>query len=176
MAVDYFLKIDGIDGESSDDRHKGEIQIESFSWGLTQTGGSSPGGGGGGSGKAQFRDISFIALISKASPKLFLACATGTHSKSAVLTVRKSGTEQVEFYTVTLEDVLISSYQQGSSQAPGASQAPGGVEGDIPVDQFSLNYSKITIVYKPQKADGTLDTPVSAGFDVRSNAALPPSP
>jgi type VI secretion system secreted protein Hcp len=175
MAVDYFLKIDGIEGESLDEKHKGEIEIESFSWGLTQTGGNSAGGGGAGA-KAQFRDISFVALISKASPKLFLGCATATHSKSAVLTVRKSGTQPVEFDTVTLEDVIISSYQQGSSQAPGASQAPGGVQGDVPVDQFSLNFSKITVVYRPQKADGTLDAPVSAGWDVRSNAALPPSP
>ena len=125
MAVDYFLKIDGIEGESLDEKHKGEIEIESFSWGLTQPGGSSVGGGGGGGGKAQFRDISFVALISKASPKLFLACASGTHSKSAVLTVRKGGEQQMEFDTMTLEDVLISSYQQGSSQAPTQFRRPG---------------------------------------------------
>ena len=171
MAVDYFLKIDGIEGESLDAKHKGEIEIESFSWGLTQTGSASPGGGGA-NAKPQFRDVSFVALISKASPLLFLGCATGKQFRSGVLTVRRGGADQSEFYTLTLADVLISSYQQGSSQAPGAGQAPGGFQGDVAVDQFSLNFSKIEVVYKPQKADGAFDTPVRAGFDVRNNAAF----
>jgi type VI secretion system secreted protein Hcp len=175
MAVDYFLKIDGIQGESLDAKHPGEIEIESFSWGLTQTGGNSAGGGGG-AGKAQFRDVSFVALITKASPLLFLGCASGNHFKSSVLTVRKPGESQTEFYTLTFEDVVISSYQQGSSQAPGASQAPGGVQGDVPVDQFSFNFSKIEVVYRPQRADGALDAPVRAGWDVKNNAATPPPP
>src|SRR5262249_37716529 len=107
MAVaDYFLKIDGIEGESGDSKHKGEIEIDSFSFGATQTG-TSGHGGGGGSGKVAMHDISFTARISKASPKLALACASGEHIKKAVLLCRKAGKDQQEFYKVTLSDVLV---------------------------------------------------------------------
>ena len=84
MAVDYFLKIDGVPGESADAKHKGEIQLESFSWGETNPGGGGMGGGGG-AGKVQMQDLVVTMLVSKASPKLMLACATGKHYKEAVL-------------------------------------------------------------------------------------------
>ena len=90
MAFDAFLKIDGIDGESTDKFHPGEIEISSFSWGVTQTG-SIGSGGGGGAGKASFQDLHFSSSISKASPNLMIACATGEHIKEATLTVRKGG-------------------------------------------------------------------------------------
>jgi len=97
--------------------------------------------------------------VNKASPKLFLVCATGEHIKKAVLTCRKAGKEQQEFYLVKMEDLLVSSYQTGGSS-----------HGDvIPTDQISLNFAKIEFEYKPQKADGTLDAPVKAGYDLKSN-------
>ena len=155
MAADFYLKLEGVDGESTDDKHKGEIDIDSFSWGVTQMGTGGRGGGGGG-GKASFQDLHFTTKLSKASPKLFLCCATGEHIKKAVLTVRKAGKEQQEYYKVTLSDVLVSSYQIG-----------GSGHGDIiPTDQFSINFAKIEMEYKPQKADGTLDSAVKAGYDV----------
>ena len=95
-AVDYFLKIDGIDGESMDHKHMGEIQIESWSFGETQAGSHSSGGGGG-AGKVQMQDFHFVMKVSKASPKLFLACATGQHIKKAVFVCRKAGKDQQEF-------------------------------------------------------------------------------
>src|SRR5437868_15299716 len=156
-AVDFFLKIEGVDGESTDDKHKGEIDIESFSWGVTQSG-THGGGGGGGAGKASFQDLHFHTTVNKSSPKLFLACATGEHFKKAVLTCRKAGKEQQEYMKVTLSDCLVSSYQDG-----------GGSGGVLPTDQFSLNYAKIEIEYKPQKADGTLDSAVKAGYDLGAN-------
>jgi type VI secretion system secreted protein Hcp len=156
-AVDYFLKIEGVDGESTDDKHKGEIDIESFSWGVSQMG-TGGHGGGGGAGKASFQDLHFHTHINKSSPKLFLACATGEHFKKAVLTCRKAGKEQQEYLKITLSDVLVSSYQDG-----------GGSGGVIPTDQFSLNFAKIEFEYKPQKADGTLDSAVKAGYDVAAN-------
>jgi type VI secretion system secreted protein Hcp len=155
-AVDYFLKLDGIEGESRDAKHRNEIEIESFSWGLHQTGDLSSGGGAG-SGKAQLDDISFVAGTSKASPKLFLSCASGQHIKEALLTVRKAGEQQAEFYKLTLTDVLVSSY------------ANGGADDDVPVDQFSLNFAKIEVAYYPQKDDGSLDAPVVAGWDLKGN-------
>src|SRR5215207_1300961 len=114
MAVDYFLKLDGIDGESADSKHKGQIDLQSFSWGETQTG-THGAGGGGGAGKVQMQDFHFVMKAGKASPKLFLACAEGEHIKKAVLTCRKAGKEQQAFLEVTMSDVLISSYQTSGS-------------------------------------------------------------
>lgn len=156
-AVDYFLQIDGIEGESTDDRHNGEIEILSFSWGETNAG-THAGGGGGGAGKVQMQDFHFTTSMSKASPKLFESCATGQHIKQAVLTARKAGGDQQEYLKVTLTDVLISSYQTDASR------------GDVvPTDSFSLNFAKIEFEYKPQKPDGSLDTTVRAGYDLKLN-------
>ena len=157
MAVDYFLKIDGIDGESKDSKHSGEIDLESFSWGETQTG-SHAFGGGGGAGKVQMQDFHFVMKANKASPKLMLACAEGEHLKKGVLTCRKAGKEQQEFLKIILSDVLVSSYHTGGSGS-------GGV---VPTDQISLNYAKIEYEYKDQKADGTLGGTTKVGYDVKA--------
>lgn len=155
--VDYFLKIDGIDGESPDEKHKNELQIMSWSWGESNSG-SHVQGGGGGAGKVSMQDVHFTTSMNKATPKLMLACATGQHIKNAKLTCRKAGGNQEEYLVITFSDLLVSSYQTGGSG------------GDVtPVDQFSLNYTKIEFEYKPQKADGTLDAPVKAGYDLKAN-------
>jgi type VI secretion system secreted protein Hcp len=156
-AVDYFLKLDGIDGESTDDKHKNEIDVLSWSWGETQSG-SHSGGGGGGAGKVSMNDFHFVQKVNKATPKLMLACATGQHIKEAKLTCRKAGGDQQEYMTVKFSDLLVSSYQTGGSQ------------GDVvPIDQISLTFSKIEFEYKAQKPDGSLDAPVKAGYDVKLN-------
>src|SRR5262245_52436782 len=111
MAVDMFLKLDGIKGESTDDKHKDEIQIESFSWGLAVARRAAAGGGGG-AGKASFQDFSFVARTNASSPLLALACATGEHLKEAILSARKAGGTQQDYLVIKLQDVLISSYQQ----------------------------------------------------------------
>ena len=113
--VDYFLKIDGIQGESPDKTHKSEIEIESFSWGATPDAGTASHGGGGGAGKVQMQDFHFVMNVNKASPKLMLACAQGEHIKSAILTCRKAGKEQQEYLKVTFSDLLVSSYQTSGS-------------------------------------------------------------
>jgi type VI secretion system secreted protein Hcp len=156
-AVDYFLKIEGVDGESNDSKHKNEIEIESWSWGAAQQG-THGAGGGGGAGKVSMRDFSFTMKANKASPKLMLACATGEHIKKAVLTCRKAGKDQQEYLCVTMSDLLVSSYQTGGSQ--------GNV---VPSDQIAINFTKIEFEYKPQKPDGSLDAPVKAGYDVKAN-------
>ncbi len=156
-AVDYFLKLDGIDGESTDDKHKGEIDVESWSWGETNSG-THAGGGGGGAGKVSMQDFHFVMKVNKASPKLALNCATGEHIKKAVLTCRKAGGEQQEYLLVTMSDLLVSSYQTGGSS--------GSV---IPVDQISLNFSKIEFEYKPQDEKGKVGSPVKVGYDLKLN-------
>jgi type VI secretion system secreted protein Hcp len=158
MAIDYFLRIDGIPGESSDAKHKGEIDVLSWSWGETNPVPPGGSGSGGGAGKVQMQDFSFTARVSKASPSLMLACASGKHFKSAVLTARKSGKPQVEFLTFSLSDVLVTAYQAG------------GAEGDVvPMDAVSLNFAKLQMEYTQQKADGSLGTSIKAGWDVKQN-------
>src|SRR5215467_9287803 len=90
MAVDMFLKLDGIKGESKDHKHKDEIHIESFSWGVSQTG-SFGAGGGGGTGKVQVHDISVTKFVDKSTAALFLHCASGKHIPNGLITVRKAG-------------------------------------------------------------------------------------
>jgi type VI secretion system secreted protein Hcp len=160
VAVDYFLKIDGVDAESTDDKHKGEIELESFSWGETNTVGG-PVGGGGGSGKVQVQDLLVTMHVSKASPKLMLACATGKHHKEAVLTARRAGKSQQEFLVFKLKNVLVTSYQTG-----------GSAQSDVVLDQASIGFSTIQMDYRPQKADGSLGPPVKAGWDVRNSKLL----
>jgi type VI secretion system secreted protein Hcp len=156
--VDYFLKLDGIEGESQDSKHKGEIDLESWSWGEAQ-GGTFSSGGGGGAGKVHMQDFHFVMKVNKASPKLLLACASGEHIKKATLTARKAGKDQQEFLKITMSDLLVSSYQTG-----------GSGHGDIvPTDQISLNFAKIEYEYKEQQPDGTLSGPVKAGWDVKAN-------
>ncbi len=162
MAFDAFLKIDTIPGESQDDRHKDEIEILSFSWGVTQTGTSSTGGGGG-AGKASFQDFHFVSRLQKSSPKLFLACAAGQHLKEAVLTVRRAASDRNEdFYKVTLSDVLVSSFQQGGS---------GDSSDSVPMEQISINYSKIRIDYAVQDPRGALGDHFVAAWDIGGNKA-----
>jgi type VI secretion system secreted protein Hcp len=157
-SVDYFLKIDGVDGESTDDKHKGEIQLESYSLGHTNTGSFSSGGGGG-SGKVSMQDFHFVKKVDKASAKLFTSCATGEHLKTATLVCRKAGKDQQEFLTIVMSPVLISSYQNGGSHGSDM----------IPTEQVSMAFGKIEYKYKEQKPDGSLGGEVIGGWDVTTN-------
>lgn len=156
--VDYFLKIDGIEGESADEKHKGEIDVLSWAWGASQSG-SMQYGGGGGAGKVQMQDFSFTMRINKATPKLVLHCANGAHLKSAILTARKAGKDQQEYLKLTFTDLLVSSYQTGGS----------GDSDVVPIDSISLNFAKIEFEYKEQKADGTLGGPIKTHWDLKAN-------
>jgi type VI secretion system secreted protein Hcp len=156
MASDYFLKIDGIEGESQDSKHPGAIELESFGWAMNQTG-TFANGGGGGAGKVQMHDCHFVMKHGKASPKLMLACAEGEHFKKAVLTARKAGKDQREFLKVTLWNVLVSSFQTSGR----------GGHDEIPVDHISLNFAGIEHEYKEQKADGGLGGTIKAGYDLK---------
>jgi type VI secretion system secreted protein Hcp len=159
--VDYFLKIDGVDGESTDDKHKGEIDVVSFSWGVTNSG-TAGFGGGQGAGKVVPHDLSFVKVIDKASPTLFIGCATGQHYKNAVLVVRKAGGGQQEYLKITMEDVFVSSF------------VTSGTGGDsiVPSESISLNFGKIEHSYKAQKADGSLGGEVKQKYDFTANKKI----
>lgn len=156
--VDYFLKIEGVDGESTDDKHKGEIELESWSFGGSNAGSFSSGGGGG-SGKVSLQDFHFVKKTDKASAKLLTACCTGEHIKKVTLTCRKAGKEQQEFLQIILSPVLVSSYQTGGSAGSDI----------IPMDQVSLNFGKIEYKYNEQKPDGSLGGDVVGGWNVTTN-------
>ena len=156
-AFDMFLKIDGVPGESADAKHKGEIDVLSWSWGA-----SNPvvgrGVGGGGAGKVAFQDLTITKYIDKASPALYLACCQGNHYNTATLTVRKTGLNQQEYLVYKLSDIIISSV------------APAGAQSDAKqAEKITFNFGKIRWTYTPQKADGSSDTPVQGGWDVISN-------
>lgn len=160
-AVDYFLKIDGIEGESQDKTHKNEIECLSWSWGATNAG-SSGVGTGSGTGKVQMGDFHFSFHHCAASPKLSEFCATGKHISKALLVCRKAGGDSpLEYLKITLSDIFISSYQTGGSQ------------GDIlPTDQASINFTKIEKEYQAQSEKGTGKGTVKMGWDVKQNAKI----
>ena len=156
MAENWFLKIDGIQGDSLDKVHKGEIDVQSWSWGVVHEG--SPGPGGGGAGRVSFQDFHFVAKISKASPQLFLSCATGVHHKDATLSGSRVGDKASgDFLEYKLSDVLVTSVQHEE----------GG--SDVPTEQFSLSYGRFEVTFTPQAIGGWLGMPISAGFDVKLN-------
>jgi type VI secretion system secreted protein Hcp len=155
---DAFLKIDGIEGESPDSKHGKEIQLLSFSFGADQPASSSLGGGSG-AGKVNMHDLSIVKQVDKASPKLFVACCTGQHIKSAVLTSRKAGGDQQDYMIVTLSDIIVSHVTTAGQAA--------GTDG-LPNEQVALNFSKVNFEYKEQGADGTLKGTVAGGFDIKT--------
>jgi type VI secretion system secreted protein Hcp len=142
MAVDMFIKLAGIEGESKDKTHGKEIDVLAWSWGISQSG-SFHHGGGGGAGKANFQDLSFTKWIDKSSPILMLHVANGKHIDQVDLVVRKAGENPLEYLKIKLEKVIVSSYSTGGS---------GGE--DKLTENVSLNFAKVTINYQEQNATG----------------------
>jgi type VI secretion system secreted protein Hcp len=157
MAMDMFIKIGDLKGESIDDKHKDSIQVLAWSWGMSQSG-TTHAGPGGGSGKASFQDLSFTHFIDKASPNLMLACANGKHFSEALLTVRKAGEKPLEYLKITMTDLIVTSVTTGGS---------GGE--DRLTENVSLNFAKFKVEYTPQKKDGSGEAPVTIGFDIAGN-------
>jgi type VI secretion system secreted protein Hcp len=156
MASDIFAKIGDIKGESLDAKHKDEIEVLSFSWGVTNAGAITSGGGAG-TGKATFQDLSIVHHIDKASPRLMQACATGTHLKEATITHRKSGKSQQEFLIVKMNDIIITGVTHG-----GTSDQPSS-------ETVTLAFAKVDFEYRPQKADGSLDVGIHFKYDLKAN-------
>lgn len=158
-STDYYLKIEGIPGEATDRTHAGQIEIQSFSWGATNSGSAAGAGGGAGAGKVSFSDFSFSKLQDKASPLLMQFVASGKHIPKVTLYGVTAGKERVDYMTLTLSDVLISSFQTSGSA--------GGAQ----VDSVSLNFAKISYDYRPQGADGKFGAAVHGGWDLKANKA-----
>lgn len=159
MAVDMFLKLDGIKGESQDAKHKGEIDILSWGWAVNQQTVVGAGGGAG-AGKVQVSDLKITKKVDASSPNLVASCCGGKHFKTATLTVRKAGGDQQDYLKLNLEEVFITSV------------VPEGIQDDVPTELLSLNFGKFKYAYSPQKADGTLEAAVEAGWDVKKNVKV----
>ena len=160
MAVDMFIKIDGIKGESADDKHKDEIHVLSWSWGMSQSG-SAHLGGGAGSGKVNVHDLSFTKYIDVASPDLYLSCCNGKHLKDAKLVVRKAGENPLEYLILTMEDVIVSSVSNGGS---------GGE--DRLTENVTLNFARVKVDYAAQDAKGGAGAKPKMGWDIAANKKL----
>jgi len=154
-SVDFFLKIDGVDGESSDDRHKGEIEVHSFSWGASNSGAFSYGSGAS-SGKVTISSFNFMKTVDKASPQLFTKAATGEHIEEVRLAGVMEGANPTEYYIITMQDAVISSYKQYTS-------ADG-----TPTESVYFTFGKIQIEYHPMNPDGSAGEAIKAGYDVKS--------
>ncbi|MEO0463947.1 MAG: type VI secretion system tube protein Hcp [Pseudomonadota bacterium] len=161
MAVDLFLKIEGIKGECQKDGHKDEIDIESFSYAISQEGDFQRGGAGGTSGKADIHDISVMKQVDKSSPDLFKFCASGKHISTVEIYSQKSGDgdKPLTYYTIKLEDVIVSNVSNS-----------GSAGGNAIMETVSFNTAKFTFKYQAQKADGGKDGgEVPASYDARKN-------
>jgi len=155
MASDIFAKLGDIKGESLDSKHKDEIEVLSYSWGVSNAG-SMAHGSGGGEGKATFHDLAFVHKIDKASPILMQACATGAHLKEATITHRKAGKEQHEYLIVKMNDVIVTGVTHGGNGDGGHTE------------NVSLAFAKVAVEYKPQKPDGSLDAGVIFKYDIKA--------
>jgi type VI secretion system secreted protein Hcp len=157
MAVDYFLKLDGIQGESADEAHKNEIQITSFSWGATQTS-SVAGTGGSGAGKADLSDFSIMTYFDKATPKFFKSIITGTHIATGTVSAIKSGGNGKPYLKLDFKELFVSSMQISAS-------------GEIPSVSLSFTYNEIKIDYSVQDEKGTLTSTGPITYNLKGNKA-----
>jgi type VI secretion system secreted protein Hcp len=159
MAVDMFIKLEGIDGESKDAKHEGEIDVLAWSWGMSQSG-TMHLGGGGGAGKVSVQDLSLTKYIDRASGNLMLYCASGKHIPEAKLVVRKAGDKPLEYVVITMTDCIVSSVSTGGS---------GGE--DRLTENVSLNFAKVKVEYQEQAKDGSGKAGPEFGWNIEKNEA-----
>lgn len=164
MAVDMFLKLDGIEGEAVDGTHGKEIAILSFSWGMTQSA-TTHSGPGGGSGKVNVQDLTVVKRVDKSTPTLLAACATGRHVKKGTLTVRKAGGDKaVEYIKLDIQDIIVSS----------VSASAHADSNDELSESVTLNFSYYKYTYTGQGAGGLKDKSVESDFWIAGNIPGPP--
>jgi type VI secretion system secreted protein Hcp len=157
MAMDMFIKIGDLKGESRDKTHKEEIDVLAWSWGMSNSG-SAHVGGGAGAGKCNVQDLSFTKYLDKTSPSLLLACCNGKHYDTATLVVRKAGTTPLEYITITMSELLVTSVSTGGS---------GGE--DRLTENVTLNFAKVKVQYKEQTPTGTVGDKPEMAWDIAAN-------
>lgn len=163
-AGDIFLMLDGIPGESTDAKHKGEIDVLSYSQSFTNPASASERSAVGASaGRVNCGDVKVTKEIDRSSPSIIGAVATGKHIPKAVITFRKAGENLIEYYKVTLTDVLIDSINQIDASALDSARI---------LERISISSSRFEFEYRPQKADGSVGEAVTFGWDCAANRAF----
>lgn len=155
MAVDYFLKLDGIQGESTDDKHKNEITILSWSWGASQIS-SVAGTGGSGAGKASLSDFSVMAYFDKSTPLFFKHVCAGTHIKTGEMSAIKSGSDGKPYLKVDFKELFVTNLQISASS-------------EIPSVSITFSYNEIKIDYSEQNEAGNLTSTGAITYDTKKN-------
>ena len=156
MSSKIFLKIGNIKGESTDSKHKDQIEVFSWSWGVTNAATVGTGGGGG-VGKSSFSDLNFTHRYDRAAPLLWRACAVGQHFTEATLVGTKQGKAAQDYLIVKMSDVVVTSASASDSSGGDAMEAVG------------VKFAKVDVEYKPQKADGSFDASVRFKYDIKAN-------
>lgn len=154
MAIDTHIKFDGVDGEATHKDHKGEIEVLSWGWDVSNA--SHTAGGGSGKGKGQPGPLVFEHFYDKSSPVLAKRCADGKHFATVTITGRKSGEGQKDFLKVTMKEVLITSVSPQGSQDGGISE------------RVTMTYGDIEFAYKAQDDKGTMGGEVKFGWNTKS--------
>ncbi|HEY6447481.1 MAG TPA: type VI secretion system tube protein Hcp [Acidobacteriaceae bacterium] len=155
MAVDYFLKLDGIQGESQDEKHKNEIQVLSWSWGASNVS-SVSGTGGSGAGKADLSDISMMLNFDKSTPKFFKSVCAGTHVPTGTFTAVKSGTDGKPYLKIDFKEIFVTSLQMSAA-------------GEVPAVSLSFSYDEIKIDYSAQDEKGNVASTGPVTFNTKQN-------
>lgn len=165
MAFDAFIKIDGIPGESSDDKHKEWIEIVNYDHRIEQPASSTASSVGGATAeRVNHGTFNFVHQLDKATPKLLEACCTGKHIKEVTIEFCRAGGDKLKYMEIKLEQVLVSAVSEN-----GASTAESG----FPGESVALSYGKIKWTYTQQKrADGAGGGNVSAGWDLTANKTI----
>ncbi|WP_456310530.1 Hcp family type VI secretion system effector [Serratia proteamaculans] len=160
MAQDVFIKFNGIDGESQDVMHKGEVEVLSWNWAVSQTSNMHTGSGGG-AGKSTVHDLMFEHYIDKSSPNLLQYCLAGKHIPEAVLTVRKAGGSPLDYLKITLQELIITRVQP-----------VGYYRMRSPREKIALSFTRVRFDYITQSSQGNAMGTVSVGYDIKANVAI----
>jgi type VI secretion system secreted protein Hcp len=154
MSIDCHCKLEGVKGESTHAKHKDEISLLGFAWGVSNASNSS--GGGMAVGKGRPQDIVLTKKYDTSSPVISKHCASGKHFKDATISFALAGGKQEDFLVIKLKEVFITSHSISANSG-----------GEV-TDQISMSYGDIEYAYKPQKADGSLGGEVKFGYDLRT--------
>jgi len=159
MAVNAYLHIEGVDGPSTSS--PGNIDVLSFSWGVSQT--STYGAGASGkeakAGRANFSDLTIMKVLDKTTPLLADHCASGDILKDVYILYDKPvGDKQQAYFRIYLKDALITSVQLSGSN-------------ENPSESVSFAFQGVEYAYAPEKDDGSLDAAIRKGYDLTTLTA-----
>jgi len=172
---DYFIKIDQIPGESTDEKHKDEIEVLDYRFGMEHgdTGSTSTGGARTG-GRIRHEPFVFSKVIDKASPKLLEKACDGTHIPKAVFTAHRATGQKQKYLEVVLTDLIVSSWQTKSVPASERGvESKDGAGVMLQLEEVALNYATIKFTYTlTDHMTGKAAGDVAAGWDLGKNKKL----